>query len=100
MQKIQDNRAWLLVLPVFVTVAFSALIPLMTVVNYSVQDILGPDQRVFVGTEWVLQALQDEDVHAAFLRQIEFSAIVLVLEIPLGIALALALPIGGWRASL
>jgi ABC-type sugar transport system permease subunit len=59
MQKIQDNRAWLLVLPVFVTVAFSAIIPLMTVVNYSVQDILGPDNRVFVGTEWFTEVLQD-----------------------------------------
>jgi glycerol transport system permease protein len=26
--------------------------PLMTVVNYSVQDIFGPDSRFFVGTEW------------------------------------------------
>jgi glycerol transport system permease protein len=72
----------------------------MTVVNYSVQDILGPDQRVFVGTEWFLQVLQDEDLHDALIRQIEFSAIVLLIEIPLGIALALTLPIGGWRASL
>ena len=39
-------------LPVLVLVAFSAVIPLMTVVNYSVQDIFGPDQRVFVGIEW------------------------------------------------
>ena len=42
MQKTQDNKAWLLVLPVFLMVAFSAIIPLMTVVNYSVQDILDP----------------------------------------------------------
>jgi glycerol transport system permease protein len=100
MQKTVNNKAWLLVIPVFICVAFSALIPLMTVVNYSVQDILGPDQRVFVGTEWFLQVLQDEDLHAALIRQIEFSAIVLLIEIPLGIALALTLPIGGWRASL
>src|SRR5262249_42780589 len=100
MQKIVDNRAWFLGLPVFGCVAFSALIPLMTVVNYSVQDILGPDQRVFVGTEWFLQVLQDEDLHDALIRQIEFSAIILVIEIPLGIALALALPTQGWRTSL
>ena len=34
----RDNRAWLWVLPVLLVVAFSAVIPLMTVVNYSVQD--------------------------------------------------------------
>ena len=38
-----NQRAWWFVLPVLISVAFSALIPLMTVVNYSVQDILGPD---------------------------------------------------------
>ena len=52
MNKIQNNAAWFLVLPVLVLVAFSAIIPLMTVVNYSVQDIFGPGQRVWVGTEW------------------------------------------------
>jgi glycerol transport system permease protein len=99
MQKIQDNRAWLLVLPVFLTVAFTAIIPLMTVVNYSVQDILGPDNRVFVGTEWFNEVLTDEDLHDALVRQIMFSAIILAIEIPLGIAIARALPTHGWRAS-
>ena len=41
MEKWADNKAWFLVLPVFVVVAFSAIIPLMTVVNYSIQDIFG-----------------------------------------------------------
>ena len=38
MDKPYDNRAWFLVLPVLAIVAFSAVIPLMTVVNFSVQD--------------------------------------------------------------
>jgi glycerol transport system permease protein len=100
MQKIQDNRAWFLVLPVFVTVAFSAIIPLMTVVNYSVQDILGPNNRVFVGTEFFNDVLTDPDLHDALVRQIMFSAIILAIEIPLGIAIARLLPAKGWRASL
>ncbi len=37
-----NNKAWWLVLPVFLLVAFSAIVPLMTVVNYSVQDIFDP----------------------------------------------------------
>jgi glycerol transport system permease protein len=57
MEKWRNNWAWLLILPVFVIVAFSAIIPLMTVVNYSVQDIFGPGQRFFVGTEWFKEAL-------------------------------------------
>ena len=95
-----NQRAWWFVLPVLLSVAFSALIPLMTVVNYSVQDILGPDQSVFVGMEWYKETLRDPELHAALLRQLTFSIAVLLIEVPLGIALALAMPVSGWRASL
>ena len=40
-QKVQNNKAWFMVLPVLILVAISAIIPLMTVVNYSVQDTFG-----------------------------------------------------------
>ncbi len=100
MDKTENNRAWFLVLPVFLLVAFSAVVPLMTVVNYSVQDILGPGQGYFVGVQWFREMLQDEDIQAAFLRQLGFSAIVLAIEIPLGVAVALCLPKSGWRSSL
>lgn len=95
-----NPRAWWFVLPVLISVAFSALIPLMTVVNYSVQDIFGPSQSVFVGMEWYKELLRDPDLHRALYRQLVFSGAVLLIEIPLGIALALAMPISGWRASL
>ena len=48
-EKTRTNKAWLLILPMTVLVAFSAIVPLMTVVNYSVQDIISPERRVFVG---------------------------------------------------
>ncbi|MFT7052857.1 MAG: glycerol transport system permease protein, partial [Psychromonas sp.] len=47
MKKTKSNKAWFLVLPVFILVAFSAIVPLMTVVNYSIQDIFGAT-RYFV----------------------------------------------------
>ena len=89
MTKPNEPRAWFLVLPVVVMVAFSAVIPLMTVVNYSVQDILGPDQRVFVANEWYHKVLNDPELHGALLRQLLYSAVVLVLELPLGVGVAL-----------
>jgi glycerol transport system permease protein len=95
-----NQRAWWFVLPVLISVAFSALIPLMTIVNYSVQDILGPDQAVFVGMEWYQEILRDPDLHGALYRQLVFTVAALFIEIPLGIALALAIPERGWRASL
>lgn len=90
--KTDNNRAWLLVVPVVVLVAFSAIIPLMTVVNYSVQDIFDPQTRIFVGTEWFREALLDERLHGALGRQVLFSLMVLLIEVPLGIAIALCLP--------
>jgi glycerol transport system permease protein len=95
-----NQRAWWFVLPVLISVAFSALVPLMTIVNYSVQDILGPDQAVFVGMEWYQEILRDPELHGALYRQLIFTTAVLAIEIPLGIALALAIPERGWRASL
>ena len=95
-----NQKAWLMVLPVLLCVAFSAVLPLMTVVNYSVQDILSPTQKVFVGLEWFREVMQDPDLHGALLRQLIFSACVLLLQVPLGIAVALAMPAYGWRASL
>ncbi len=100
MNKIENNKAWLLVLPVFLIVAFSAIIPLMTVVNYSVQDIFGPDSRYFVGTEWFKQILHDERLHDALLRQFMYSFSVLLIEVPLGIGVALLMPTKGRGASL
>ena len=94
-----NQKAWWLVLPVFLCVAFSAVLPLMTVVNYSVQDIISPERRVFVGTEWFASVMRDEDLHAALLRQLGFSLAVLLVEIPLGIVLALGMPAQGWKAS-
>ncbi|HEX2581699.1 MAG TPA: sugar ABC transporter permease [Dongiaceae bacterium] len=99
MIKTTNNRAWFLVLPVFISVAFSAIIPLMTVVNYSVQDILGPDQRVWVGSEWFTQVLTDADLRDALVKQILFSGAVLLTEIPLGVALSLCIPARGPGAS-
>ena len=97
--KTQNNRAWLLILPMTLLVAFSAIVPLMTVVNYSVQDILGPDTKVYVGFEWFRKVLRDPDLHAAFLRQLVFSFAVLAIELPLGLGVSLIMPRRGWTAS-
>ncbi|MBO4121073.1 sugar ABC transporter permease [Cupriavidus gilardii] len=94
-----NQKAWLLVLPVVICVAFSAILPLMTIVNYSVQDIISPERRVFVGTEWFRAVLRDGELHDALLRQLGFSLAVLLVEIPLGILLALSMPARGWKAS-
>lgn len=100
MNKPYNNKAWLFILPVFLSVAFSAIVPLMTVVNYSVQDIISPTQSVFVGLEWFQKVMRDSDLHAALRNQMLFSGAVLLVEIPLGVLLALSMPASGWKSSL
>jgi len=100
MEKKKSNRAWLLVLPVVISVAFSAIIPLMTVVNYSVQDIFGPGQRVWVGNEWFVDTVRDPELRSALMRNLLFSFEALLIEVPLGVLVALGLPSRGKWASL
>lgn len=88
----RSNKAWLGVLPVVVVVAFTAIVPLMTVVNYSVQDIFDVDTRIFVGLDWYRETLRDPRFLDALFRQMLFSALVLSLEVPLGIWIARAIP--------
>lgn len=99
MQKKTNQKAWFLVLPVFLLVGFSAVIPLMTVVNYSVQDSFSNNEFYWVGTEWFVEILNSSRFHDALGRQLLFSAIILAIEIPLGILIALSMPKKGWGAS-
>ncbi len=100
MEKWSDNKAWFLVLPVVLLVAFNAVIPLMTVVNYSVQDIFDPAHRIFVGMEWYREMLHNSRLHDALVRQFIFSGLVLLIELPLGVFVALTMPRkSGWKTS-
>lgn len=90
--KTTNQKAWFLVIPVVLLVAFNALIPLMTVVNYSVQETFGDNIFFWEGVKWFEEVLKSERFHASFLRQLAFTGMILVIEIPLGIAVALAMP--------
>ncbi|PBC04846.1 sugar ABC transporter permease [Mesorhizobium sp. WSM3860] len=96
MEKTWNNKAWFLVLPVLVLVAFSAVIPLMTVVNYSVQDTFGNNVFFWAGTEWFEELLASDRFWEAMVRNLIFSFIILAIEVPLGIFIALNMPKKGW----
>ncbi|MEP3224359.1 MAG: sugar ABC transporter permease [Parasphingorhabdus sp.] len=100
MEKTTNQRAWFLVIPVLILVAFSSIIPMMTVVNYSFQDSFGGNDFFWVGLEWYRELLRSERLWDAFGRQLLFSTIILLIEIPLGILVALSMPKKGLTASL
>ncbi|RUU45225.1 MAG: sugar ABC transporter permease [Mesorhizobium sp.] len=96
MERTWNNKAWFMVLPVLLLVAFSAIIPLMTVVNYSVQDTFGNNVFFWAGSEWFEEILHSDRFWEAMARNLAFSAIILIIEIPLGIFIALNMPKKGW----
>jgi glycerol transport system permease protein len=105
MNKPLNQKAWLLVLPVLLVVAFSAVVPLMTVVNYSVQDTFGNNQFFWNGVGWFSELLDPgSDLGGRFFaslwRNLAFSAIILAIQIPLGIVIALSMPREGWTVAL
>jgi glycerol transport system permease protein len=96
MEKTVNQKAWFLILPVLLLVAFSAVIPLMTVVNYSVQDTFGNNQFFWAGLEWFEEMLRSERMWDALGRQLMFSAIILAIQVPLGVFIALNMPKSGF----
>ena len=77
--KTRNNKAWFLVLPVILVVSFTALIPLMTVANYAIQDIFSPDNRLFVGMKWFYDITNDPLIIDAFQRSFQFSIQALLI---------------------
>jgi ABC-type sulfate transport system permease subunit len=93
MDKPYNNKAWFLVIPVFLLVALSAIIPLMTVVNYSFQDTFGNNQFFWAGLEWFEEMLESERMWNALWPQLGLlGMIILAIEVPLGILVALNMP--------
>ena len=92
----ENQKAWFFVLPVLALVAFNALVPMMTVVNYSVQETFGNNQFFWEGLGWFEQILRSDRFQAALGRQFLFTFLILIIEVPLGIIVALSMPRKGF----
>lgn len=93
--KIVNQRAWFFVLPVLLLVAFNALIPIMTVVNYSVQETFGNNLFFWEGLGWFEKLMHSDRFWGALGRQFFFTGSILAIEVPLGIIIALSMPKNG-----
>ena len=92
MAKTENQKAWFFVLPVLILVAFNAIIPLMTVVNYSVQETFGNNDFFWAGVVWFEEILHSSRFHDSLMRQLTFTFTILAIEIPLGVIIALSMP--------
>ena len=97
--KTVSQRGWLFLIPALIVLAVNAFIPFMTVINYSFQDILPGLDPLWIGLENYKTVLQDDLFQGALRRQIIFSFLILLIEVPLGILIALGMPKKGWGAT-
>lgn len=89
--KPHDDRAWILLLPALALLGFVGLVPLITVLNFSFHDIFSLDQIHWIGLDWYAEIITSRRFHASLGRSLLFSSVVMAVQIPLGIAVAVLL---------
>lgn len=88
-----------LLFPALLVMVLSGVIPAAFVAFYSVHDTFAGNSFVWVGPQWYLSVLSAPEFWWALARSTGFSALVLLIEVPLGIYIALRMPPSGWLAS-
>ncbi len=89
-----------LLFPALLVMVLSGVIPAAFVAFYSVHDTFSGNSFVWVGAEWYVSVLSSREFWWAFARSLGFSALVLAVEVPLGIYIALRLPPAGPLAAI
>jgi glycerol transport system permease protein len=86
-----DNRAWVLVTPALLLLAVVGGLPLLAVINYGFHDIFTLSDVHWVGVDWFVDILGSDRFLASLGRSLLFSTLVLAIQVPLGIGVALLL---------
>ncbi len=95
----RDSAPFWLLLPALLVMVLCGVVPTAFVAFYSVHDTFSGNSFVWVGADWYLSVLSSPDFWQAFARSLGFATLALLIQIPLGIYIALRLPAAGWRAS-
>lgn len=90
-----------LLLPALLVMFVSGVIPAGFIAFYSLHDTFAGNSFVWVGPQWYLSVLSSPEFWWALARSLGFSALALLIEVPLGIYIALRMPASGpWAAVL
>ncbi len=94
------TKAYFFLSPALLVMLVSGFIPIGFVVFYSVHDTFAGNDFIFVGLQWFEQVLASKQFYVALAKSLTFSVLVLAVQIPLGIYIALRMPTSGWLSSL
>lgn len=95
-----NQLSWLMVSPALLLLLVVGGIPLMTVLNFSFHDVFNQNNIFWIGTDWYQDILKSDRFYNSLGRSLLFSMLILAIEIPLGIYLALCLPKRGIGVSI
>ncbi len=95
-----NQRAWFFLIPALIVMSINAFIPFMTVINYSFIDKLPGLPSIWLGLENYRSVWQDDLFPGALGRQFIFSFVILIIQVPLGILVALGMPKKGIGATI
>lgn len=87
--KTQNNIVWLFALPAVSVLLLVGLVPLIAVFNYSFFDIFTLSDRFWIGAESYQYLIRSADIYHALGRSVLFSTLVVLIQFPLGIGIAL-----------
>ena len=93
------SAALVLLSPAVLVLLACGVLPLGFVLFYSVHDTFAGNDFIYVGGQWFLQVLTAREFQWALLRSLSFSLLALAVQIPLGLWIALRLPLEGRLAS-
>lgn len=89
-----------MLLPALLVMFVSGVVPAAFVAYYSVHDTFAGNSFVWIGADWYRSVISSPEFWRALGRSLGFAALVLLIEVPLGIWIALRLPASGPLASL
>ncbi len=95
----ETTTAWLYLTPAMLVLLVAGLIPIAFVGFYSLHDTFGGNVFVWVGSQWFSDVLGSVEFYRAIARSLGFSILVLSVQIPLGIIIALRMPGSGWLTT-
>ena len=78
-----------------IQLALCGVVPMAIVAFYSVHDTFAGNSFLWVGRDWYQKVLTSPEFFGALGRSLGFSLLVLLIQIPLGIYIALRMPPSG-----
>ncbi len=90
-----NKTAFGLLAPALIVMAVCGVIPMCFVLYYSMHDTFAGNHFFWVGSTWYRHVFSSQEFYASLARSFGFSAMVLLIEVPLGIYIALRLPAKG-----